>query len=393
MSERRPKGTGNIRERGGRFQATYSYMDATGRRRLRSETFDTKTEARAWLTARLAEVATGRVSDPGTLTVGEYLQDWLGSLGMAQLEAATVSWYRSAVIRHIIPALGGVKLSKLSAIQVEAFLAEKAENGRLDGKGGLGPVSVRRLHVTLRKALAAAVRKGMLATNPVDLADKPKIPPVDVTESCWTPEHMTAFLEATKADRLAPLWRTACMTGLRRSELCGLQWPDIDLDAGVLSVKRAMVQVDGKPILKGPKSASSRRAVDFDAGTVAVLRRWKVSQLEERLLAGTAWEQGDWVFTNEIGAPWRPDSLTKTFLKTARATELPRTDVRGLRHAHATAMLRAGVHPKVVQERLGHSSIAVTMDIYSSVLPGMQREAIDRLASMMEPGRGPIDGG
>ena len=389
---RRPKGTGNIRERDGRYQGSYSYTDGTGRRRLRSASFDTRTEARTWLTARLAEVASGRVADAGALMVGEYLTDWLGSLGIAQLEANTVAWYRSATIRHIIPVLGGVKLSRLSAVQVEAFLAEKADHGRLDGTGGLGPASVRRLQVTLHKALDAAVRKGMLATNPVDFADRPKMPPRDVTEDVWTPEQITAFLEATQTDRLAPLWRIATMTGLRRSELAGLQWGDLDLDAGVLSVKRARTHVEGKTILKAPKSAASRRIVDLDDVTVAVLKRWKVAQLEERLRAGTAWQSGEWLFTDEIGAPWRPDGLTKTFVKAAKAAGLPHTDVKGLRHAHATAMLRAGVHPKVVQERLGHSSISVTMDIYSSVLPGMQREAVELLASMMDPASGPIDG-
>ena len=388
---RRPKGTGNIRDREGRYQATYSHTDGTGRRRLRSATFDTRTEARAWLTGRLAEVSSGRVSAAGGLTVGEYLNDWLGSLGMAQLEAATVSWYRSAAIRHIIPALGGVRLSRLSAVQVEAFLAEKADRGRLDGTGGLGPASVRRLQVTLHKALDAAVRKGMLATNPVDHADRPKMPPRDVTENVWTPEQITAFLDTTSSDRLAPLWRTACMTGLRRSELAGLQWGDIDLDAGVLSVKRARTHVDGKTIVKAPKSAASRRVVDLDIATVAALKQWKVSQLEERLRAGTAWEQGEWVFTNEIGTPWRPDALTRAFQGTADVHGFPPTDIKGLRHAHATALLRAGVHPKVVQERLGHSSISVTMDIYSSVLPGMQREAVELLAAMMA-GTAPIDG-
>ena len=392
MSKRRPKGTGNIRDRDGRYQATYSYVNGAGRRRQGSASFDRRTEARAWLTARLAEVGSGRVSDAGALTVGQYLTDWLGSLGVAQLEAATIAWYRSAVVRHIIPALGKVKLAKLSAVQIEAFLAEKADHGRLDGKGGLGSASVRRLQVTLHKALDAAVRKGMLATNPVDYADRPKVPRRDVTENVWTPGQTTAFLETTKTDRLAPLWRTATMTGLRRSELAGLQWGDLDLDAGVLSVKRARTQVEGKPILKAPKSAASRRAVDLDVVTVAVLKRWKVTQLEERLRAGTAWGSGEWVFTSEIGAPWRPDALTRAFQKAAKAGGLPPTDIKGLRHAHATALLRAGVHPKVVQERLGHSSIAITMDTYSSVLPGMQREAVELLASMMDPETGPVAG-
>jgi integrase len=345
---------------------------------------DTRTKAREWLNERYAEAGSGQIADAGALTVADYLQnDWLGSLGMQQLEAATVSWYRSAVERHIIPVLGGVKLAKLSAVHIERFLSDKAENGRLDGTGGLGPASVRRLQVTLQKSMSAAVRKGLLATNPVELADKPKIPARDVTEDVWSTEQMTAFLEATAADRLAPVWHVACMTGLRRSELCGLQWSDIDLGAGMLSVRRARTQVDGRPVVKGPKTASSRRAVDLDAGTITALRRWKVAQAEERLRAGTAWEPGDWCFADELGRPRRPDAMTRSFIQAAAAEGLPRTDIKGLRHAHATALLRTGVHPKVVQERLGHSSIAVTMDIYSSVLPGMQREAIERLASMM----------
>ena len=121
-------------------------------------------------------------------------------------------------------------------------------------------------------------------------------------------------------------------------------------------------------------------STDMDAETVAELKRWKVA---ERLRAGTAWESGDWGFTNEIGRPWRPDTLTCAFKRRPKAVGLPSTNIRGLRHAHATALLRAGAHPKVVQDRLGHPSISVTMDIYSSVLPGMRREAVDRLAAMM----------
>jgi integrase len=300
-----------------------------------------------------------------------------------QLEAATVAWYRSAVERHIIPELGAVKLTALTAAMIETFLAEKAASGRLDGKGGLGPASVRRLQVTLHKALDAAVRHRLLTVNPVDLADKPKVPRADVTETVWTPEQMATFLAATKGADLHPLWHVACWTGLRRSELAGLQWRDLELDLGVLSVKRARTSVDGKTVLKGPKSATSRRSLDLDDQTVSVLKSWRATQNKKRLIVGEAWDPSEWVFTDNLGQPWRPDGLTKRFKKAAKAAGLPPTDIKGLRHAHATALLKAGVHPKVVQERLGHSSISVTMDTYSSVLPGMQREAVERLASMM----------
>lgn len=383
MNNRRPKGTGSIRERNGRYQATYSYTAVDGRQRRRSSMFDTRTEARKWLTARTADVDQGHTTDAGSITLAEYLTDWLGSLGMTQLEAGTVSWYRSAVTKHIVPAIGSVKLARLTPTQVEAFLADKAASGRLDGQGGLGPASVRRLQVTLTKALGAAVRKGLIPVNPCTLADKAKMPPKDVTESVWSPEHVAAFLRHTTGDRAYPVWHLAAWTGLRRSELAGLTWTDLDLDAGVLSVKRARTQVDGRPVTKAPKTASSRRTVDLDAHTVAVLRAWRKTQLEERMRAASAWADEEWVFTNEIGEPLRPDTITRQFVNRAKALGLPPTDIKGLRHAHATALLAAGVHPKVVQERLGHSSITVTMDIYSSVLPGMQREAVERLAAMM----------
>ncbi len=389
--KRRPRGTGSVREWNGRVQARYTFFDAQGHRRERSKLFDTRTEARGWLTDRLAEVAGGSVADARSITLGEYLGHWLGSLGMAQLEAATLSWYRSAVERHIVPQIGHVRLDRITPVMVEAFLSERASSGRLRRPGddettpkGLGPSSVRRLTVTLHKALDAAVRKGMLARNPVDSADKPKMPASDVTLDVWAPDEIAAFLQATRQHRLAAVWRTAAMTGLRRSEVCGLQWGDLDLETGRLSVRRAIVSVDGRPHVKPPKTAKSRRTVELDAGTVAILREWRKSQLEERLRAGEVWEAGEWVVADELGRFLRPDHVGRLFSRLVASAGLRPITFRKLRHSHATALLVAGEAPKVVQERLGHASITMTMDIYSAVLPNMQRDAVERLASMME---------
>lgn len=174
------------------------------------------------------------------------------------------------------------------------------------------------------------------------------------------------------------------MTGLRRSEVCGLQWSDIDLDSDRLSVRRAVVVVGGQPIAKEPKTARSRRSVDLDHGTVATLHEWRRHQLEERLRAGAAWQGGDWVFTNELGQLVNPEWVGKRFRKLVDQEQLPPITMRQLRHSHATALLTAGVHPKIVQERLGHASIAITLDIYSSVLPTMQRNAVDQLAALID---------
>ncbi|CAN5309139.1 site-specific integrase [soil metagenome] len=394
MSERRERGTGSITERNGQWQARYGFFDPSGRRRQRSAIFESKTKARQWLTARLAELAGGPTADPGSITVGQYLEEWLRSLGMAQLEAATVSWYRTAVQRHIVPAIGGIKLAKLTPVTIEAFLADKAARGHLGGRGKqarragqpLAPTSVRRLQVTLHKALDAAMRKGLLPRNPCDLADRVKLPASDVTLNVWTPDELTAFVQATSNDRLAALWRLDAMTGLRRSEVCGLGWPDLDLDGGRLSVRRAVVIVDGMPHVKPPKTARSRRTVELDSQTVAALREHRKAQLEERLRAGTAWTPGEWLFTNEIGQPLRPDWVGRRFSTVVAAAGLRPISMRQLRHSHATALLAAGEHPKIVQERLGHSSISITLDTYSAVLPNMQRDAVERLARSMGGG-------
>ena len=381
---RRPKGTGSIRPRQGRYQATYSYIDAAGKRRRRSKLCRTKTEARSWLNERLAEVQSGQLSNAGDMRLGEYLTDWLASLGTSGLEPTTVSWYRSAVLRHIIPALGAVKLEKLSPVVIETFLAEKVTSGRLDGTGGLGPASVRRLQVTLHKALDAAVRKGLVTRNPADLAEAPRMPTTDVTNDVWTPEELAKFVSETTSDRLAAVWRIAAMTGLRRSEVCGLTWPDVDLEVGMISVRRAAVVADGRRHVKAPKTAASRRTVEMDVKTTQALREWRKLQIEERLRAGEAWHDGQWVVADQLGMPIHPDWLSTLFARRAAELDLRPITLRQLRHSHATALLRAGAHPKVVQERLGHSSIRVTLDVYSAVLPNMQREAVERLAHMFD---------
>lgn len=381
---RRPKGTGSIRERDGRFQATFSFTDATGRRRRSSRLFRTRTDARSWLNERLADVRSGRVARAEDLTVGEYLTDWIESLGRGGLEPTTLTWYRSAVRRHIIPALGTLKLSNLNAIVIEAFLAAKAKSGRLDGGGGLSPASVRRLQVTLHKALDAAVRRGMLASNPADLAEAPKSPQLDGSTDVWSPKQLINFIEASGSDRLAGVWRLAAMTGLRRSEICGLKWSDVDLEARIISVRRAAVVVDGHRYVKSPKTPASRRTVELDKGTALALKEWRTRQLEERLRAGEAWQDGQWVVADELGEPIHPDWLSNLFGRQVAKAGLPRITVRQLRHSHATALLRSGAHPKIVQERLGHSSIRVILDVYSAVLPNMQ-EAVERLANTLGP--------
>jgi integrase len=191
------------------------------------------------------------------------------------------------------------------------------------------------------------------------------------------------FIREVRGDRLYAAWLAAATTGLRRGEVLGLMWTDVDFDKGRLSVRRARVSSGGVVVLSEPKTRRSRRVVALDQTTTAALREHRTRQLEERLAWGAAWVDTGFVFTREDGTPLHPESLSKMFQWRVRRAGLPRIRFHDLRHTHATLALQAGVHPKVVSERLGHSSIRITLDTYSHAIPAMQEEAAERIAALI----------
>ncbi|MDH3308534.1 MAG: site-specific integrase [Acidimicrobiia bacterium] len=191
----------------------------------------------------------------------------------------------------------------------------------------------------------------IVGRNPMDKVDDPGAPQADPTSKAWTMEQTMTFLSSVAGDRLHALWWLAAWTGMRRGELLGLRWSDVDLDSGVVSIRRTWVQVDGTPQESTPKTPQGRRAVEIDDRTVSILRRHRTAQVQERL-ARSAWEDTDHLFVWEDGRPLRPDWTSRRFDHLVRRTDLPVIPLHGLRHSHATALLTAGVHPKVVQERL-----------------------------------------
>lgn len=380
-ANRRPKGTGTIRKRDGRFQAIIRYVDPnTGSRRQRAQTFDSRTDGQSWISTELSRIETEGPATGNRQTLADFLRLWLQCRDVTDLSPATQAWYRSAIERHIIPALGRHRLDRLTAAHIDAFLSTKRASGRLDGSSGLSRSSTRRLYVTLSKSLGYAHRMAVIGRNPMDRVDDPGAPQHDPTSKVWTMEQIGLFLNVTSTDRLHALWWLAAWTGMRRGELLGLEWSDVDLDAGLISIRRAWVQVDGIPMESTPKTSHGRRAVELDDRTVSVLRKHRTAQVQERLRAGSMWEDTDRLFVWEDGRPLRPDWTSRRFGQLLRTTDLPVITIHALRHSHATALLRAGVHPKVVQERLGHHSAAFTLDVYSHVSMNMQRDAVQRLS-------------
>lgn len=278
---------------------------------------------------------------------------------------------------HLAPGLGGVPLQGLTPPMLNRLYAELLAGGRRDGKP-LSARSVRLVHATIRKALQDGVRWGRLARNVADLADPPsaKIERQSRREAMrtWSASELRAFLAHVAEDRLAGLWHLAATTGLRRAELAGLRWQDVDLEAGRLAVSRGLVAVAYAVSESGTKSGKVR-TVDLDPDTVAALRAHRRAQAAEQLALGPAYRECGLVFCREDGESLHPDRITAMFRRHVAAAGLPTIRLHDLRHTHASLLMAAGVHPKVIQERLGHHSSAFTMDTYAHVSAGLQAQA------------------
>jgi integrase len=288
------------------------------------------------------------------------------------------------VKKHILPTLGGVKLQKLTPVMINALYAQLLRDGKVCGSGGLSANSVRRVHATLHRALNDAVRWDRLFRNPCDAADPPRLGAEREEKThAWTNLELRKFLDTVKNERLYPLWLTLAMTGLRRGEALALRWVDVDLDRARLSVRRSLVPINGTVEVHEPKTSRGRRLVALDPFTVSVLKAWGRRQKEEHLEWGPAWTDSGLLFTRADGKLIHPERVSKAFRAAVKKNGLPQIHLHDLRHTHATLALEAGVHPKVVSDRLGHSTVAITLDIYSHVIPALSEEAAATVAAMV----------
>jgi integrase len=250
---------------------------------------------------------------------------------------------------------------------------------------GLSLRSVRYTHSIVRKALQDAFRRGLVVRNVADQASPPKTtntkPP---TPQVWTPTQLGEFLAHVEGSNHYPLLATAAMTGMRRGELCGLGWDNVDIEARTLEVVRNLTITNRVLLIGEPKTRRSRRSIDIDARTADVLKARRIQQVERRLAMGEGWQdEHGLVFTMGDGSPWHPQVVSRAFSRLVASTGLPRLSIHGLRHTHATHLLAAGENPKLVSQRLGHSSLAFTLDTYAHLLPGQQAEAAENVAQLI----------
>lgn len=328
------------------------------------------------MSGALADLNKGIAPSDDQQTVRVFLERWLEVSARPRVRPSTYTSYEGHIRLHLVPALGRIKLSKLSPQDVQAFMNQKV-------KEGLAPRTVRSIRATLRVALGQAVKWGELPRNVAELADSPRIPHHEIRP--FSPEEARQFLEAIKGRRLEALYSVALALGLRRGEALGLHWEDVDLEKGTLSVRFALQRVNGSLQRVEPKSARSRRTIAIPEFGVKALKDHRARQLEERLLAGAKWKETGLVFTTTIGTPLDPDNINRDFKPLLEAAGLRSQRFHDLRHACASLLLVQGVSPRVVMETLGHSQISLTMNTYSHVIPSLQEEAAKSLNSLLAP--------
>jgi integrase len=371
---------GHIRARGpGAWELKYDagVDSATGRRITRYRTVrGSKRDAQRELRAILTALDGGNFADSAKLTVGQWLQKWLAE-AQHSVTRKTHERYREIVALHLVPALGTIPLGKLQPMHVQAYYGQALASGRRDGKGGLSATTVRQHDRVLNVALKRARSLKLLAANPVEDTSRPKVAHHEI--KVLEPDESATLLAAARGHRLFAIIFITLGTGLRRGEVLGLRWTDLDLERRVLTVAQSLEQTRAGLTFKAPKTRLSRRTIALSASLVEALQTHRAQQAAERLALGMGRDPAGLVFTRMDGSPIWPDSLTKTFATLVGRAKIPRITFHGLRHTHATDLLRAGVHPKIASERLGHASISITMDTYSHALPGLQEDAAQRI--------------
>lgn len=369
--------TGRIIKRNGKWAYVISlpYDPDTGKypQRWRSG-FETKKAADDAMRKDIALLDAGEV-DHASITLEEYLHEWLGTVGNLRAPR-TSETYRYTIERWIIPQLGDVKLSKLDHRKIERMYRSIAAEG-------IAPSSVHRVHRVLRAALNRAVKRGLLSKSPMDQVDAPSNK-IDRRETL-SPDHAVRLL--AYFDDRSPMMRMAAYlaiyTGMRRGELCGLTWGDVDWAHGVLRVIQSRQRRDGKDLVGGTKTAGSTRPIVVDDAVMSEVKKWRSFHEHHAQSRGLSLLSSDYVLRHLDGTVPDPATLSKDLLKAVRALELPRISFHDLRHTHATLLLQANVPLKVVSERLGHASIGTTANVYAHVTENMQRQAADKLGDIL----------
>lgn len=327
----------------------------------------------------LKDVRAGTYVPPSTATLGEWLDVWLREYVRPSVRKTTYAQYESLTRLHVKPALAGHKVRDLQAADIQRLLNDELATG-------LSARTVRLLHTVLHASLKQAALEGIVIRNVADYVRKPRGPQRQMR--VLTQDEMTRLLDVAAGDRIGPALITLLGTGLRVGELIALQWSDVDLQEGILRVSRSASRVsrgDGHTeiVIDEPKTLSGRRTIPLPAPVLEAVKEWRRRQAEERLQSGEHWHDTGLVFTGYLGVMLDRSNIRRSLDRLCRQAGIPHVGIHALRHTFATRMLEAGVPARIVQEMLGHSRVAVTLDIYTHVLPDQKRKAADILAGVL----------
>lgn len=341
--------------------------------------YRTLAEARAAQTEIRNRKSTGTYVAPSKTTLTEFVEnDWLPAVKRS-VRPSTYTSYESNLRCHVLGEIGHHRLQHITPGMLNRLYTSLEESER-----GLSARTIRYVHTILRRVLSDAVRQERLVRNPTDGAQAPSAsaakPPRMQT---WSADELRKFLAQVREDRLYAAWRFAALTGARRGEVLGLRWQDVDLEADPprVSISETLI---GDREASTPKTESGRRSIDLDSVTATALRTHRKRQAEERLALGPAYDSNDFVFCREDGTPIWPRTFSRAFASHVKAAGLPSIPLKNLRHTHATILLANGVSPKVIQERLGHADIVITLRVYAAAIPAMHSEATQKAAALID---------
>ena len=308
-------------------------------------------------------------------SVEAWLAEWFERRQLEGLRPATLAVYGRYIRRDITPVMGGMSLRDVRRRHVDDFLQRLLRDGR-------GVVTVHRIHAVISSAFAAAYRLDLVQLNPAAGISLPRERAQKL--QVWEPEQVRTFLEAASHTRLGPLYELVVRSGLRRGEVAGLRWADVDLAARRLVVRQQRVQVDTTVVTNHAKTDHGQdRRVSLDESAVRQLQAWRQVQDADRRTWGSSYEDGGWVFTYEDGRPLQPHYISKVFRRIVAGLDLPHLTFHGLRHEHASLLLSAGVPITAVSKRLGHASAAITSDLYSHLLDDADRRMADAVDTVL----------
>jgi integrase len=355
----------------------------TGKRKRRWHSFQgTKRQAQVEQARLVTEAERGTSLEPSRVTVGEYIERWLEHV-QTQVSPSSHKTY-GTMLAYMLPTIGHIRLSKLRPDNIAHAYATAMQTGYRRRRGGLSAKSMTLLHRVLSLALKQAVKWNLLKDNPAAAVEPPR---VERKEARTLDSDATlALVEAARGAELFPLILLAAMTGMRRGELAALRWQAIDFNAGQLAVTASIEQVGRSTREKPPKSGRPR-TIALPALLVEELRRYRVVQAEQLLRLGVRPTEATHVCLRADGSPWLPSLVSAGFVRLLKANGLAHMRLHELRHTHASHLLAANVHPKVVQERLGHANIGMTLDLYSHVVRGMQEQAAASIDDIMQAAR------